>query len=106
MLWHIMAVEQECNSSSTGRKIASDYDDVELEGSEYSQHLHKLETRNAREWDDDDESDAVSQQSPEGPPDLVSSTDEDNEEHPACEEFIRESAELFESEEDKKSRQR
>ena len=74
--------------------------------SEYSPRLHKLETRNAREWDDDDESDAISQQLSEGQPDLDSSTDEDDEELLACEEFIRESAELFESEEDKKSRQR
>jgi hypothetical protein len=44
-----MAVEQERNSSSTGRKIASDDDDVELEGSEYSLRLHKLETHNACE---------------------------------------------------------
>jgi hypothetical protein len=43
---------------------------------------------------------------PKGCPYLVSSSDEDDEEHLASEEFIRESAELFESEEDKKSRQR
>jgi hypothetical protein len=90
-----MAVEQERNSSSTGRKIASDDDDVELEGSEYRLCLHNLETRNVREWDDDNESDANSQQSCEGLPDLVSSTDEDDEEHLAREEFIRESAELL-----------
>jgi hypothetical protein len=38
-----MAVEQERNSSSTGRRIASDDDDVD------SPRLHKLETCNARE---------------------------------------------------------
>jgi hypothetical protein len=101
-----MAVEQDRNSSSTGSKIASDDDNVELEGSEYSLCLHKLETSNASEWDEHDESDAISQQSSEGPPDLVSSTDEDDEQHLASGEFIRESIELFESVEDKKSRQR
>jgi hypothetical protein len=88
-----MAVEQERNSPLTGLRISSDddYDD--------SSRLHKLETCNAREWVDDNESDAVSQQSSEGQPDLVSSSDEDDEEHLAREEFIRESAEFFESEE-------
>jgi hypothetical protein len=57
-----MAVDQERNSSSTGSKIASDDDDVD------SPRLHKLQKRNAREWDDDDESDEVSQQSSEGLP--------------------------------------
>jgi hypothetical protein len=84
---YAMAVEQERNSSSTGRRIVSDDDNVD------SPRLHKLETCNAREWDDDDESDAISQQSSGGPPNLVSSSDEDDEEHLAREEFIRESAE-------------
>jgi hypothetical protein len=36
---YAMAVEQERNSSSTGSKIASDYDNVELEGSKSASAL-------------------------------------------------------------------
>jgi hypothetical protein len=41
---HATAVEQDRNSSSAACKIASDNEDVELEGSENSPRLHKLET--------------------------------------------------------------
>jgi hypothetical protein len=59
-----------------------------------------------RQYDDDDDG-SFSQTGSEGPPDLVdSSPGDDIEDHQYRQDFIRESAELFESEGDKKSNQR
>ncbi len=62
---------------------------------------------NAKKYDDDDDDGAFSQTDSEGPPDLESSSSGDDiQDHQDRQDFIKESAELFASEGDKKSKQR
>ncbi len=60
-----------------------------------------------RKCNDDDDDDAFSQSDSEGPPDLESSSSGDDiRDHQDRQDSIRESAELFDSDGDKKSKQR
>jgi hypothetical protein len=97
-----MAVEM--NRQSSGHRDSSDKDG---EAADFSPSLHKKEMLKRKYDDDDDNDSAFSQTEPEGQPKLDSSSSGDYiQDHQDCQDFIRESTELFESDGDKKSKQR
>ncbi len=91
------------NRQSSGHRDSSDDDG---EAADFSPSLHKKEML-GRKYDDNDDDGAFFQTDSEGPPDLESSfSGDDIQELQDSQDFIRESAELFESDGDKKSKQR
>ncbi len=98
---HAMAADM--NRQSSGHRYSSDdYG----EAADFSLSLHKKEMLEHK-YDDDDDDGAFFQTDSEGLPDLESSSSGDDiQDHQDRQDFIRESAELFESEGDKKSKQR
>ncbi len=97
-----MAVEMDRQSS--GHTDSSDYDGEEAD---FSLSLHKKEMFKRKYDDDDDDDGAFSQTESEGLPELDSpSSGDDVQDHQDSQDFIRESAKLFESDGAKKSKQR
>jgi hypothetical protein len=96
------AMAADMHWQSSGQRSSSDDDG---EAAEFSPSLYQKEMR-GREYDDDDDDSAYYQSGSEGPPDLVDSSDDDDDDNQDRQDFLRESAELFESDGDKKSKQR
>ncbi len=96
------AMAADMHRQSSGHCDSSDNDG---EAADFSLSLHKKEMLECQ-YDDDDDDGAFSQTDSEGPPDLVSSSGDDIQDHLDRQDSLRESAELFESEGDKKSKQR
>jgi hypothetical protein len=97
-----MAVQRDSHSSGQ-RKFSDD----DAEAADCSPSLLKKEML-AREndYDDEDSLSVFPDTESEGPPDLSSSSGDDEQDNQDRQDFIRESAELFESDGHKKSRQR
>ena len=92
-----MAVQMDQDSSLHGNSSGDD-----AEEADFSPSLHKKEMLE-REFDyDDDDDGAFSDAESAGPPDLPSSSGDDEQDDQDRRDFIRESAELFESDADKK----
>jgi hypothetical protein len=72
---------------------------------DYSPSLHKKEMLE-RDEDADEDDGALSATEPEGPPYMKSTSGDDKQDDQDRRDFLRESAERFESDADKKSRQR
>jgi hypothetical protein len=76
------------------------------EEADFSSSLHKKEMLERRYDDDNDDDGAFSETESEGPPELDSScSGDDVHHHQDSQDFIRESAEVFKSDGDKKSKQ-
>ena len=96
-----MAVQMDRHSSQHGNSS-----DDDAEEADFSPSLHKKEMLE-RDFDcDDDDDGAFSDAESEGPPDLASSSGDDEQDDQDRSDFIKESTELFESDADKKSRKR
>ncbi len=99
-----MAVQMDPHSSEHGN--SSDNHGEDSEEADYSPSLHKKEMLEREYDDDDDDGGAFSENGPDGLPSLASSSGDDELDYQDRQNFLRESAELFESDGVKKSRQR
>ena len=92
-----MAVQMDCHSSHHGNSSSDDAEEADC-----SPSLHKEEMLERKFDYDDDDDGALSDTESMEPPDLTSSSGDDEQDDQERRDFIRESAEIFESDAYKK----